>query len=139
MNRRKLRKLAKEINNGNEVNIRFISAPEDLFCYDSSDDTLEISSYYHRLPSSEILISLIHEIGHMNTHPKTDYIYMSDYAAEYEANRWALYRLDELQWHTISGQYENYLKDLALLEITDDVDEEYQEAAADLLQNLELL
>jgi len=139
MNRNKLRQLAKQINHGNEVNINFVFAPSDHFCYQSESNTLEISSFYHRLSPTESLVSLIHEIGHMNTVQKTTCFYMSEYAAEYEANRWALYRLDELQWHTISGQYQNYLKDLAAMEVTDEDDEEYQEAAADLLQELELI
>jgi len=139
MNRKKLRQLAKQINHGNEVVINFVFAPSDYFCYQSESNSLEISSFYHRLPSTEILVPLIHEIGHMNTVQKTTCLYMSDYTAEYEANRWALYRLDELQWHTVSGQYQNYLKDLAMLEVTDEDDEEYQEAATDLLLELELI
>lgn len=139
MNKQKLRQLAKQINHGNEVIINFVFADPDHFCYESINNTLEISSFYHRLNRTEILVNLAHEIGHMNTISNTTCIYMSDYTAEYEANRWALYRLDELQWHTVSGQYENYLKEMASIEVTDEDDEEYQEAATDLLEELELI
>lgn len=138
MNRYKLRQLAKKINHGKPIDIKFVFAPSDHFCY-KSNHTLEISSFYHRLKTSDIMVYLTHEIGHMNTIPELKSIYISDYAAEYEANRWALYRLDELSMHDHIGSYQNYLKELAMMEIEDDDDAEYQEAAMDLLQELELI
>jgi len=139
MNRYKLRQLAKKINHGKQVNIKFVFAPPDHFCYKSKNHTLEISSFYHRLKKSEVIIYLTHEIGHLNTIPEINSIFISDYAAEYEANRWALYRLDELEMYEQLGSYQNYLKELAMMDIEDEDDEEYQEAAADLLQELELI
>ena len=138
MNKRKLRQLAKQINYGNEVKINFVFAPADHFCYESSNHTLEISSFYYRLSKSQICIYLIHEIGHMNTISSTPSYYLSDYTAEYEANRWAMYRLDELKWYSLSGKYQEYLQEISALEVTDEEDEEYKEAAVDLLQELEL-
>lgn len=139
MKKLQLKKLAKRINDGKEVNIKFVPAPPEYFCYQSNTDTLEISSYYHRLSKVTQIVYLTHEIGHMNTIANTDSLYVSDYTAEYEANRWAMYRLDEMNLPDISGAYQIYLKELACMEVKDDYDEEYQEAAADLLQELELI
>jgi hypothetical protein len=137
LKRKKLRQLAKEINYGKEVNIKFIFAPADTFCYNSEDNTLEISSFFYQLPHNELITSLVHEIGHMNT--TKDCLLMSTYTAEYEANRWALFRLDEMDWQDTVGWYKIYLYDLAFMSITDEDDEEYQEAATELLQELEII
>ena len=107
MKRKKLRQLAKEINHGNEVKINFIFAPADHFCYHSETNSLEVSSFFYRLPHNEILVSLVHEIGHLNTYQ--DAIFRTTYAAEYEANKWALYRVDELNWEEELGWYKIYL------------------------------
>jgi hypothetical protein len=137
MKRKKLRQLAKQINNGNDVNINFVFAPSDHFSYLSSH-TLEISLFFYRLPRRQILVYLAHEIGHLNTVPTKIALYTSDYTMEYEANKWALYRLDELDWFEVLLWYTTYLQELSRLEPTDENDEEYQEAATDLLLELEL-
>jgi hypothetical protein len=139
MNSQKLKKLAKQINYGVEVNINFIPAPSDYFCYEFSDDTITISSFYYRLNKNKIISYLIHELGHKNTLTQDNYLTISDYRAEYEANCWALYRLDELGWSEIFGEYKRYLHELAVISITNEEDEQYQEAAADLLLELELI
>ena len=138
MKRKKLRQLAKQINNDNEINIKFVFAPSDHFCYKLEANTLEISSFYHRLHQNQILVYLAHEIGHLNVVPTKIALFTSDYTMEYEANKWALYRLDELDWNEVLLWYTNYLQELARLDIIDDDDEEYQEAAVDLLLELEL-
>lgn len=138
MKRKKLRQLAKQINNEKEVIINFVFAPDDHFCYLSKNNSLEISSFYYRLSPQDLHVYLVHEIGHMNTLPDKDAYYTSNYTAEYEANRWALYRLDELNWTSTSGWYEQYLHEMSGLEVTDEDDEEYQEAATDLLLELGL-
>ena len=137
MKRKKLRQLAKQINNGNDVNIKFVFAPSDHFSY-LSTNSLEISLFFYRLPRNKILVYLAHEIGHLNTVPTKKALYTSDYTMEYEANKWALYRLDELDWVEVLLWYTTYLQELARLEVTDENDEEYQEAAVDLLLELEL-
>lgn len=135
MKRKLLRQLAKKINLGNEVNINFIFAAADHFCYKSETNTLEISTFFYRLPRNEIIISLVHEIGHMNTYQEG--FFCTTYSEEYEANQWALYRLDELGWFEELGWYKIYLDEMAHLEVTDDDEEEYQTAARDLLMEME--
>ena len=137
MKRKKLRQLAKQINNEKDVNIKFVFAPSDHFSY-LSTNSLEISLFFYRLPRNKILVYLAHEIGHLNVVPTKTALYTSDYTMEYEANKWALYRLDELDWFEVLLWYTNYLQELARLEPTDENDEEYQEAAVDLLLELEL-
>jgi len=137
MKRKKLRQLAKQINDDNEVNIIFVFAPSDHFCY-LSENTLEISSFYHQLPHNQLLVYLAHEIGHLNIVPTKQALLISNYTMEYEANKWALYRLDELDWNEVLLWYTDYLQELARLDILDDDDEEYQEAAMNLILELGL-
>ena len=138
MNRKKLRQLAKQINYGKEITIVFTFAPADQFCFLSNSNTLEISSFYHLLDPLRIQVYLIHEIGHMQYYIEKPSIFVSDYTAEYEANRWSLYRLDELKWSAVQTEYEKYLYEISRMEIEEELDEEYQEAATDLLLELEL-
>lgn len=136
MNRKKLRQLAKKINNGKEVNIKFIFTNSDHFSYSSENNSLEISSFYYKLNKQKLCGYLTHEIGHMNTEKKA--IMVLDYQSEYDANRWAMYRLDELGWKKVSSWYENYLYEMSRIEIKDELDEEYQQAATDLILDLGL-
>jgi len=140
LKRKKIRQLAKLINNGKEIKINFIFASADHFCYRSinSKSSLEISTFYYRLNFNKILINLIHEIGHLNTIPQKNAMFVSDYTAEYEANRWAMYRLDELKWQGVTIEYEKFLHELSNMKIEDDCDEEYQEAAKDVILELGL-
>lgn len=136
MKRKQLRQLAKEINYGLEVNIAFTFNPAEHFCYHADTKTLEVSSFFYKLPQHKIIIYLTHEIGHMNTYQ--DAMFISTYAAEYEANKWALYRLDELGKNDELHEYKIYLNELANLNIEDEDDEEYQTAAVDLLLEMEI-
>ena len=80
---------------------------------------------------------MTHEIGHMNTIPQKRALIISDYTAEYEANRWAMYRLDELGWPETAAEFEKYIREVADLKMIDD-NEEYIEAATDLILELGL-
>jgi len=139
MTTQKLRQLIKQINYGNEIQVKFVFAEPEHFCYESKTNTLEISTLYYKLSNLTIAVYLLHEIGHLNTIPNLQAMFVSDYKAEYEANRWAMYRLDELKWPEVSGEYQRYLHDMAAITIDDDLDEEYKEAATDLLEELELI
>lgn len=139
MKHEKLRRLIKQINYGNEIQVRFVFAEPEYFCYETKNNTLEVSTFFHKLSDDLITVYLLHEIGHFITIPRQLAMFVSDYKAEYEANRWAMYRLDELNWPEILGEYKRYLQDLASMKTEDDLDEEYQEAASDLLEELELV
>jgi len=139
MNRKKLRQLAKQINYGKEVNIKFIYAPPECFFYETTSDTVGVSSLYDKLDKEKILAYLTHEIGHKNTVPSRKHMSTSDYYDEYEAHRWAMYRLDELGWKETFGEYRRYLQELSSMTTADEEEEEYQEAAVDVLQELELV
>lgn len=136
MNKPKLKKLASTINYDKELDIKFVDEPKDHFAFDSIENCLEVSNRFYELTEEDIMVYLTHEIGHANTIPK-DCIYMTDYGCEFDANKWALMRLDELGWSTLTDSYIKYLEYIANLDPIEE-DLEYKEAATDLLKQLQL-
>jgi hypothetical protein len=137
MNKKKIRQIAKRINNGKPIEVKFIFAPADHFHYVSKENFIVISTFYYKLSFSKICMYMAHEIGHANTIPQKNAMYVSDYTAEYEANRWAMYRLDELKWVEVIAELEKYIHEMADLEVSEDTIE-YKEAATDLILDLGL-
>lgn len=135
MTKRKLKKLA-EWFNGKKINIEFVSETiPDYFCYIPHTDTIYISNLYQSLSEKKQLIYLLHEIGHSNTISSKKSLYVSDYSAEYDANKWVLNRLKTLKRDDLILEYIKYLKHMSQLKSDDDVTIQYKLAAKDLLNN----
>ena len=137
MKKKKIRQLTKLINNGKEVNIKLCFAPPTHFRCVPKNNFLEMSIYHHKLTYLRMCVYIAHELGHINTIPQKEAMFVSDYTAEFEANRWAMYRLDELEWSEVTAEFERYIHEMANLKMTDD-NEEYIEAATDLILELGL-
>jgi len=136
MTDKQLRQLGKQINNDKDLKIAFIFNSPEYFCYQPNNNTIYVSSFYYRLKKYEIVTYLTHEIGHMNT-VNNDSLLVTDYSAEYEANKWAINRLTELNWTENLYHYKSYL--LEMVGLVNEEDEQYKEAAIDLLAEMEVV
>jgi len=133
MTKKQLQNIADTFN-GNKVKLVYTDAEPDYFCYDQKDNVINISKKYYMLSESEQIIYLLHEIGHMNTLSSIESIFVSDYAAEYAANKWVLEKLKEKEEFAMLTQFKIYLRKLASIKTKDSIEQEYKLAAKDILK-----